>query len=101
MHSVMRMGASWRKRARASEQQLKALGIVSAKGYEHFKGCITFPLYDAAGLIVGMYGRSIHEAASYKHLYLPGGHQGLFNGKAATVYRRSNTHRKRSSMPYH
>jgi DNA primase len=65
---------------------LKDLGIVNANGYEHFKGCITFPLYDEAGQIVGMYGRSINASASCKHLYLPGGHKGLFNGKAARVY---------------
>jgi DNA primase catalytic core len=68
------------------QARLKELGIVNAGGYEHFKGSLTFPLYDEAGRIVGLYGRKLNDKAAYKHLYLPGGHKGLFNGKAASIY---------------
>ena len=68
-------------------EHLKALGILNAGGYEHFKGYLTVPLRDEAGRVVGMYGRHItSEEASKKHRYLPGGHKGLLNGKAARVY---------------
>jgi 5S rRNA maturation endonuclease (ribonuclease M5) len=67
-------------------EHLKTLGILNATGYEHFNGCITLPLYDEAGQIVGMYGRKLDDGAKVKHLYLAGGHKGLFNPKAARVY---------------
>lgn len=63
-------------------QQLQALGILNARGNEHFYNCVTFPLYDLAGNPVGIYGRRI-EGEGATHLYLPGERKGLFNRQAA------------------
>ena len=46
---------------------LKALGVLNQKGQEHFRGCVTVPLFDAAGNVTGIYdagGASTHHAAS-------------------------------------
>ena len=70
---------------------LKALGILDAKGREHFRDCIVFPIYESNGTgnVVGMYGRKINVDSSatggsasggkVRHLYLPGPHRGVFN----------------------
>jgi DNA primase catalytic core len=71
------------------KQQLKQLGILNERGNEHFYGCATFPLYDAAGNPAGIYGRRIDEAAhpgSARHLYLTGERLGLFNRQAARAH---------------
>lgn len=76
--------------SRVSEKQkeeLKALGIITAKGHEFFSGCVTVPLMDEAGKILSFYGRAIDEKRKVKHLYSPGTHKGLVNRKAAGVYR--------------
>jgi hypothetical protein len=61
---------------------LKALGVLNPRGEEHFRGCITVPIFDAAGVVYGLYGRRItlEEPA---HLYLPGPRRGVWNGSAA------------------
>ena len=67
-------------------RNLKTLGVLNAKGQEHFGGCITVPIFDAAGHVAGIYGRKAEpspNAASPQHLYLPGPHRGVFNGAAA------------------
>ena len=61
---------------------LKALGVLNARGQEHFRGCVTVPIYDSQGNIAGIYGRRI-TAGEPRHLYLPGPHRGVFNGIAA------------------
>lgn len=61
---------------------LKALGVLNQKGQEHFRGCITVPLFDVTGNVTGIYGRRITEQEP-RHLYLPGPHRGVFNGTAA------------------
>lgn len=61
---------------------LKALGVLNGRGQEHFRGCVTVPIFDAAGNIAGIYGRRI-TAAEPHHLYLPGGHRGVWNGASA------------------
>jgi DNA primase catalytic core len=63
-------------------QGLKTLGVLNAKGQEHFRGCITVPIFDHAGHVAGIYGRRVTEDEP-KHLYLPGPHRGVFNGAAA------------------
>ena len=62
-------------------QGLKALGVLNARGQEHFRGCITVPIFDDAG-VAGIYGRRITDDES-KHLYLPGPHRGVWNAVAA------------------
>jgi DNA primase catalytic core len=61
---------------------LKTLGVLNAKGQEHFRGCVTVPIFDAAGKVTGIYGRRVTDAEP-SHLYLPGPHRGVFNGAAA------------------
>jgi len=59
---------------------LKALGVLNAKGREHFRGCVTVPIFDAAGTVAGIYGRKAGpspNAAAPQHLYLPGKHRGV------------------------
>ena len=38
---------------------LKALGVLNGRGQEHFRGCVTVPIFDAAGNVAGIYGRRI------------------------------------------
>jgi len=61
---------------------LKKIGILNQKGREHFYNCVVFPLYDANGAIVNLYGRSIEEENEVKHLYLPGARSGIVNRQA-------------------
>jgi DNA primase len=63
-------------------RNLKTLGVLNAKGQEHFRGCVTVPIFDAAGKVAGIYGRRVTDAEP-SHLYLPGPHRGVFNGAAA------------------
>jgi len=61
--------------------RLAALGLWRESGHEHFNGCITVPLFDAAGNVVSFYGRRAQKG-EMKHLYPPGPHRGLFNREA-------------------
>src|SRR3990172_2256953 len=66
---------------------LRALGVLTDRGTELLYGCIVFPLVDAAGAVVSLYGRRILEGET-RHLYLPGPRRGLFNRHAARPRRR-------------
>ena len=68
------------------KKEYKKKGIIGEKGAEHFKGCITIPIVDEMGETVEIYGRSINDNSTIKHLYLKGSHKGVFNVKASTVY---------------
>jgi len=61
---------------------LKSLGVLNARGQEHFRGCVTLPILDSQGNVSGLYGRRITDAEP-RHLYLPGPHRGVFNHHAA------------------
>ena len=61
---------------------LKALGVLNQQGQEHFRGCVTVPLFDTAGNVGGIYGRRITDDEPH-HLYLPGPRRGVWNGTAA------------------
>ena len=62
---------------------LKKIGILNTNGHEVFYNCVVFPLYDAKGAVVSLYGRNITDDAGTTHLYLPGPRHGLVNGQAA------------------
>jgi DNA primase len=62
--------------------QLKKIGILTKDGEELFLNCLTFPLFDADGNVVGMYGRKKGDGSKPKHYYLPG-KRGIFNRQAA------------------
>ena len=56
------------------------------KIWEHFTGCLTFPITDPSGKTVHVYGRKITPKAEKPHLYLSGSHKSVFNRKASCVY---------------
>lgn len=62
--------------------ELRALGLVTARGREFFADCIVIPLKDLTGAITGCYGRRITDEEPH-HLYLPGPRRGLVNWQAA------------------
>ena len=55
-------------------------------GNERFYLRIVVPIFDANGVAVGLYGRSIQADADVKHLYLAGEHRAVWNGAAAAAY---------------
>jgi len=75
---------------------LQRLGILRESGHEHFNGSVIFPIFgikDGSGLIDyeevrGIYGRKITRGlrpGTPLHLYLPGGHRGVFNEVAVAA----------------
>ena len=73
-----------------TRQALIDLGVLNAKGKEHFLGCVVVPLEDPELGIVGLYGRRINPKAKVRHLFLPGPKRGVFNRQvlrtASSVY---------------
>ncbi len=57
---------------------LLRLGVFVNAEHELLHGCIVFPLLDATGVVVSLYGRAIDRD---QHLYLPGKQRGLFNAE--------------------
>jgi DNA primase catalytic core len=69
--------------------ELLNAGILNEKEgrvWEHFKGCVVFPILDENGQTVGFYGRDIDDESGFKHRYLKGDHRGVWNRKASKVY---------------
>ncbi len=68
--------------------QLKALGILNAKGNEVFYGRVTVPVMDGDN-VASLYGRKVEgpgaklPAEATPHLYLAGGHKAAFNAASA------------------
>jgi len=54
---------------------LSGLGILTSTGRERFLDCVVFPLFDAKGQIVNLYGRHTEKDG---HYFLPGEQRGLF-----------------------
>lgn len=79
----LRLPAKQVKEGKEIRERLQAVGLIRSTGHEHFRGCITFPIFDAAGTITEVYGRKISDANANKgqpsHLYLPGPHRGIWN----------------------
>ncbi len=74
-----------RKEGAAIRGQLQRLGLYRASGHEHFSGSVVIPVVDEAGQITEVYGRKINDnlrKGTPKHLYLPGGHVGVWNVEA-------------------
>jgi DNA primase catalytic core len=67
-------------------EQLKALGILNAKGNEVFYGRVTVPIMDGDN-VVSLYGRKVDggklPADASPHMYLAGGHKAAFNAASA------------------
>jgi DNA primase catalytic core len=62
--------------------QLQAIGVLNERGNEVFYGRVVVPVFDAEGNVVSLYGRRLDDEQP-RHLYLKGGHRGVFNGIAA------------------
>jgi len=67
---------------------LERVGILRETGHEHMRGCITFPLMNATGQIVQIYGRRLDNGGKSKqrHFYLPSPLSGIFNGEALSAF---------------
>ncbi len=65
---------------------LKTLGVLKANGREHFEGYVTVPILDGQGNATGIYGRRVAPGEGSPHLYLPGPHQGVWNGACAKTH---------------
>ncbi len=63
-------------------EALSVMGVLTAKGQEHFAGCVVVPLEHPDEGVVGLYGRKISPWAKVKHLYLPGPKRGVLNWQA-------------------
>lgn len=63
----------------AVREALTEIGIINAKGREHFRGCVVIPLDHPDLNTVGMYGRRIGADSQITHLYLPGPKKGVLN----------------------
>lgn len=55
---------------------LKELGLFRDDGRPHFEDCVTFPLRDATGNLLGIYGRKVRGDGT--HYYLRGPRKGVF-----------------------
>ena len=83
----LRLPLKNRKDGAEIRARLERLGLYRESGHEHFNGCVVFPLLDASGEILGLYGRKIVENQTPglpKHLYLPGPRRGWWNPAALT-----------------
>ncbi len=83
-----RLPAKNRKEGSAIRGQLQRIGLYRASGHEHFSGSIVFPVIDENNQITEVYGRKINDnlrKGTPKHLYLPGPHAGIWNGRALSV----------------
>ena len=67
---------------------LERVGVLRETGHEHLRGCVTFPLMNATGQIVQIYGRRLDNGGKSKqrHFYLPSPLAGIFNGEALKAY---------------
>src|SRR3984893_1177256 len=60
---------------------LRRVGVLTGSSGELLRGCVIFPLVNAAtGQVVNLYGRSVEGR---RHLYLPGERRGIFNPQGA------------------
>jgi len=66
-------------------EALMQMGLLNAKGREHFRGCLVFPLDHPELETVGFYGRRITDGGEIKHLYLPGPKRGVLNWQAVKL----------------
>jgi len=65
--------------------ELKTLGVLLSNGQERFAECVVFPVADADGNLVTLYGRNKSDG-NKRHLYLPNRPTGLWNAPALKTY---------------
>jgi DNA primase len=80
----LRLEARTRKAGAELRGRLERLGVYRESGHEHLTGCVVFPIRDAGGAVVNLYGRRIGDVrrGAPSHLYLPGPRRGLWNREA-------------------
>ncbi len=81
----LRLPEKSRKAGADIRARLERLGVYRESGHEHMNGSLVVPLFDAAGLVVNLYGRKVRSdlrAGTPAHLYLTGPRRGLFNRAA-------------------
>src|SRR5712691_1104644 len=60
---------------------LRRVGVLTGSSRELLRGCVVFPLVNAAtGQVVNLYGRSVEGR---RHMYLPGERRGILNPQGA------------------
>jgi DNA primase len=62
--------------------RLQRLGVLRESGHEHFRGCVTFPIHDAAGQVVQVFGRTVGDDARWaagSRRWLPSPRRGVWN----------------------
>lgn len=62
--------------------RLQRLGLLRSSGHEHFRGCVTFPVVDAEGEVVQVYGRTLVDdlrLGAGRHRWLPSVRRGVWN----------------------
>ena len=74
------------KKKLSPAQRGKLAALFNDAGNERFYLRVVVPIFDANGVAVGLYGRSIQADADVKHLYLAGEHRAVWNGAAAAAY---------------
>lgn len=78
------LGLPARVRGRGDDVRgrLQGLGVLRASGHEHFRGCVTFPVLDADGAVVQLYGRTVVDDARLgagPHRWLRSPRRGVWN----------------------
>jgi len=62
--------------------RLQRLGVLRDSGHEHFRGCVTFPVVNAAGEVVEVYGRTVGKDTRLdagRHRWLSDAPAGVWN----------------------
>ena len=63
-------------------EALIQIGVLTARGREHFGGYLVVPLSHPDHGVLGLYGRNLRPDAKVPHLYLPGPRRGVLNWQA-------------------
>jgi DNA primase len=74
------------KKQMSPAQRKAVAALFNEAGNERFYLRVVVPIFDEAGQVAGLYGRSIQNDADLKHLYLAGEHRAVWNGAAAEAY---------------
>jgi DNA primase len=65
--------------------ELSAIGILNREGREHFANCVVFPVRDAEGGLITIYGRFL-KGGKKRHVFLADRPRGLWNAAAIKTY---------------
>ncbi|MEH6462265.1 CHC2 zinc finger domain-containing protein [Chitinimonas sp. JJ19] len=77
-----RLPAKQLKAGAQIRERLQQVGLLRESGHEHFNGSLVVPVIGLDGVVQEIYGRKIRDdlrKGTPAHLYLPGGHAGVWN----------------------